>query len=135
MKYIPAEKLIAELRRQKHELELSIQSQGDYGQSCHIVAYENIISLIESIQQEQPSLPSNIDEAAKEYVEQFGYDRKQDGLAIDFAVGDFIAGAEWMAGRGVSMIIADETEWADVDLFVHRNCDGRTVIQIRRKEE
>lgn len=33
MKYIPAKKLIANLRRQKHELELSIQSQGDFGQS------------------------------------------------------------------------------------------------------
>lgn len=55
-KYINAEKLIAELRRQKHELELSIQSQGDYGQSCQIVAYENILSLIGSLQQEQPEV-------------------------------------------------------------------------------
>ena len=52
-KYIDAEKLIAKLRQQKHELELSIQSQGDYGQSCQIVAYDNILSLINSLQQEQ----------------------------------------------------------------------------------
>lgn len=52
--YVPADKLIAEIKRQKHELELSIQSQGDYGQSCHIVAYDNILSLIDSLQQEQP---------------------------------------------------------------------------------
>ena len=52
-KYIDVEKLKAELRRQKHELELSIQSQGDYGQSCQIVAYENILSLIDSLQEEQ----------------------------------------------------------------------------------
>lgn len=52
-RYIDAEKLIAEVRRQKHELELSVQSQGDYGQSCQIVAYENILSLISSLQQEQ----------------------------------------------------------------------------------
>ena len=51
-KYIDTEKLKAEIKRQKHELELSIQSQGDYGQSCHIVAYENILSLIDSLQQE-----------------------------------------------------------------------------------
>ena len=55
-KYIDADKLIAEIERQKHELELSIQSQGDYGQSCHIVAYDNILSLINSLQQEQPKL-------------------------------------------------------------------------------
>lgn len=52
-KYIDAEKLKAEIKRQKHELELSIQSQGDYGQSCHIVAYDNILSLIDSLRQEQ----------------------------------------------------------------------------------
>ena len=127
MKYIPAEKLINEIER--------LMNSERRGAALKSVAYKKVISLITSLQQEQPSLPSNLNEAAKEYVEQFGYDRKQDGLAIDFAVGDFIAGAEWMAGRGVSMIIADETEWADVDLFVHRNCDGRTVIQIRRKEE
>lgn len=54
MKYIDADKLKAEIKRQKHELELSIQSQGDYGQSCHIVAYDNIISIIDSLQEEQP---------------------------------------------------------------------------------
>ena len=55
-KYIDVEKLKAELRRQKHELELSIQSQGDYGQSCHIVAYDNILSFIDSLQEEQPEV-------------------------------------------------------------------------------
>lgn len=55
-KYIDAEKLKAEIKRQKHELELSIQSQGDYGQSCHIVAYDNIISIITSLQEEQPKV-------------------------------------------------------------------------------
>lgn len=53
-KYIDADRLRAEIERQKRALELSIQSQGDYGQSCHIVAYENILSLIDSLQQEQP---------------------------------------------------------------------------------
>ena len=52
-KYIDADKLKAEIKRQKHELEFSIQSQGDYGQSCHIVSYENILSIIDSLQQEQ----------------------------------------------------------------------------------
>jgi hypothetical protein len=55
-KYIDAKKLIAELRQQKHWLELSIQSQGDYGQSCQIVAYENVISIITSLLQEQPEV-------------------------------------------------------------------------------
>lgn len=60
-KYIDAEKLKAEIKRQKHELELSIQSQGDYGQSCHIVAYDNILSLIDSLP-EEPA-PKGYDES------------------------------------------------------------------------
>lgn len=72
MKYVPVEKLIAMLRRQKHELELSIQSQGDYGQSCQIIAYENILSLIDSLQQEQP-----IPDFEKEIEEYFGENWKE----------------------------------------------------------
>lgn len=83
-KYIDAEKLKAVIKRQKHELELSIQSQGDYGQSCHIVAYDNILSLIASLQQEQPEVdleeemekvganwpfPASFDGYAKEWVD------------------------------------------------------------------
>lgn len=56
MKYIDADKLIANLRRQKRELELSIQSQGDFGQSCQIIAYESILSLIASLQQKHPEV-------------------------------------------------------------------------------
>lgn len=55
-RYIDADRLKAEVRRQKHELELSIKSQGDYGQSCHILAYENILSLIDSLQQDKDVL-------------------------------------------------------------------------------
>ena len=42
-------------------------------------------------------------------------------------------GAEWMAGQGVSMSITDETEWADVDSFVHKNVSGNVILQIRKK--
>ncbi len=54
MKYIDAEKLIANLERQKRWLKL-LQGE-DYGQSCRIAAYENIIFLIEVLQQEQPEV-------------------------------------------------------------------------------
>lgn len=43
----------SEIKRQIHMLRSSIMSQGDYGQSCHIVAYENILSFLDSLQ-EQP---------------------------------------------------------------------------------
>lgn len=47
----------------------------------------------------------------------------------------FKNGVKWMAEQGVSMEITDETKWTDVDTFVHRNCDGAIVIQIRKKEK
>ena len=49
-------------------------------------------------------------EAAEKYVEQFGYDRKQDSLAIDFAIGDFIAGAEFMSSLAEEQRVAMKNE-------------------------
>ena len=60
-KYIDTEKLKAEIERQKHILNTSIQSGGDYGQSCTIVAYDNILSLIDSLQQDQSEVLSGED--------------------------------------------------------------------------
>lgn len=60
-----------------------------------------------------------IQTAAEKYVEQFGYDREdqQDGMAIDFAKGDFIAGAEfmylWMIKEFVVITEADIQELLD----------------------
>lgn len=79
----------------------------------------------------KPSLPSNLDEAADAYSENI----LANGEDMFDAIADgFRAGAEWMAGQGVSMQITDETEWADVDSFVHKNVTGGTIIQIRKKE-
>lgn len=81
----------------------------------------------------KPSLPSNLDEAVGKYLElpEINSSNQWEDLMIYDA---FIAGAEWMAGQGVSMIITDETKWADVDKFVHSNCDGARIIQIRKKD-
>lgn len=79
-KYIDAEKLIANLRLQKRELKLSIQSQGDYGQSCHIIAYENILSLITSLQQEQPEAQNG-----KFVFPKYLYARTKDNKTIDMS--------------------------------------------------
>ena len=47
-----------------------------------------------------PSLPSNLDEAAEEYVSTL-CDRADEGLRIDTTLeSSFKAGAEWMAGQG-----------------------------------
>lgn len=80
MKYIPVDKLIAKLRQQKRELELSIQSQGDYGQSCQIVAYENILSLITSLQREQTEVQNG-----KFVFPKYLYARTKDNKTIDMS--------------------------------------------------
>lgn len=93
------------------------------------INYEERIKYQERLERLQPYLPSNLDEAAEE----FG---KRQGLELAPFGRKFVkAGAKWLSKQGVSMEITDETEWADVDNFVHRNCDGATVIQIRKKEE
>ena len=74
-----------------------------HGRHCALIEIENFI---DSLQQEQPSLPSNLEEAAENYYE---YDCPYDGEArvvnrehdVWFpsqAIEDaFKAGAEWMA--------------------------------------
>lgn len=66
-----------------------------------------------------------IQTAAEKYVEQFGYDRsdQQDGLAIDFAKGDFIAGAEFMY------------LWMIREFVVIREADFQDLLDHRIKEE
>lgn len=79
---------------------------------------------IDIIQQsEQSSLPEGLDEAAEEQGKTKFYTRAD----------DFKAGAEWMAVQGETMQITDDTQWEEVDRFVHRNCDGASAIQIRKK--
>ena len=66
-----------------------------------------------------------IQTAAEKYVEQFGYDRKdqQDGMAIDFAKGDFIAGAEFMY------------LWMIKEFVVIRESDIQELLDHRIKDE
>jgi len=54
MKYIDSEKLIAEIEGRKKAIHATIFNE----------EYDELLSFITSLQQEQPSLPSNLDEAA-----------------------------------------------------------------------
>ena len=68
---------------------------------------------------------SAIQTAAQKHVEQFGYNRKdqQDGMAIIFAKGDFIAGAEFMY------------EWMIKEFVVIREADIQELLNHRIKKE
>ena len=91
MKYIDAEKLIAEIRKLCSES--CISESDDY----YEYAKSEIIDIITSLQQEHPSLPSDIDEAAEEYSENILANNEDLQDAIEDA---FKEGAKWMAEQG-----------------------------------
>ena len=93
MKYIDADKLIAEIERLKGLLiRGACAAQVEIETNCKDEAYNEVLSFITYLQQEQPPLPSNLDEAAEKYEHNLGYYEcinQWPGVA-------FKAGAEWM---------------------------------------
>lgn len=88
----------------------------------------------------KPSLPSDLDEAAEDCIQGLITEAELPAttpFALEYVIEmlykTFKAGAEWMAGQGVSMQITDDTEWEEVDSFIHKNVDGCSIIQIRKK--
>lgn len=115
-------------------------------------AIGNIIplrSVLESaIKYLESSLPPDLDEAAEEIAKSEipavageALDLNGDCYETDDInwpercgfIRGFKAGAEWMAEQGVSMQITDDTEWEEVDSFIHKNVEGGSIIQIRKK--
>lgn len=111
--------------------------------SAHVV--ENGVEAYECIEQlfSQPSLPSNLDEAAEEYLKQYnesefgnGGDDWDDDIIITFK-----AGAKWMAGQGVTKeaVIGMATEEISINVSEQTFneldlCSGdKVVVQIRKK--
>ena len=113
MKYIDAEKLKKEIENLKIDFikfhtgidpEL-VKSYLGYR------SYDNVLSLIDSLQQERPSLPPNLDETAEKYAQkeypdepscgQWGTGDYEPPVDMEYpreiAKDAFKAGAEWMA--------------------------------------
>ena len=86
---------------------------------------------------EQPSLPSNLDEAAKEYMRNYIPFDQCDSRDI---IRTFKAGAEWMAGQGVTKeaVIGMATEEISINVSQEtldelELCPGdNVVVQIRK---
>ncbi len=102
-KYIDTEKMKAEIERRLSYLHV------ESGQGI-ILTQElrnqliSLLSFTDSLQQEQPSLPSNLNEAAKNYATEYtenengnGGDDWEDDIAIAFK-----DGAEWMAEQMIT---------------------------------
>lgn len=104
-KYIPAEKLIAEIERLKGQLiRGACAAQVAMETNCKDEAYNEILALITSIKREQHPLPSNLDETAEEILSK-KYPLLHNGsFLMEREMMELIkAGAEWMAGQGVSI--------------------------------
>lgn len=93
----------------------------------------------------QPSLPSNLDEAARKYGFE-EYRRRCEGGEYGTSEDAFKAGAEWMAGQGVSVdgkVVMDFSEPYDI---INRRLiaklgdallkvePGEVIVQIRKKQ-
>ena len=133
MKYIDAEKLIAEIKR------FSATEYGcnTFGDDVANGALDYVLEeIIPSLQQEQPSLPSNLDEAAEESSKEVYpyeddshvYDRMLVNEAREYHEDGFKAGAKWMAGQGE--ILSYDEEFAP--LVQRRNLGDKVIVQIRK---
>ena len=124
-KYIDSEKLIAEIERRVEEYNI---------QSLRGAELSDLLSFITSLQQEQPSLPSNIDEAAEKYSENILANNEDLQDAIEDA---FKEGAKWMARQGVTLNLSiDELSCGAYNSCVEQGLTSEddVIIQIRKKQ-
>ena len=87
------------------------------------------------ITKEQPSLPSNLDEAAEDFAKK---DWIHGGVWLDAVKQTFKAGAEWMAGQGEMIegeVVATSTNgWESIRINKKLHSVGdKVIVQIRRK--
>lgn len=104
MKYINAEKLITEINNRL--MSVNLEKSGNFG-NHRIWAYNDVKDLITSLQQELPSTPSNLDEAAEKYAFTNWEDNDYHEVPFDpigYTEKVFKAGAEWMAGQGITEV-------------------------------
>ena len=78
------------------------------------------IELVVDILESQPSLPSDLDEAAVEYVKDYGYTEDDYKRERIIAEEHFKSGAEWMAGQGIT-----------VGGTFHHSCGYPSVIELK----
>ncbi len=119
-KYIDTDKLKELINEKWQELADKNVKVGGGKWDAEISTYLSVLRLIDSLQQEQLSLPSNLDEAAKEYELSIG---SQDYCYMD-VIDAFKAGAEWMAGQGETF-----------NGFISFKGEQRSLIAIEGKSE
>lgn len=111
-KYIDAEKLITEIN--KRLMAVNLKKLGNLG-SHRVWAYNDVKDIIYSLQQEQHSLPTNLDEAAERYGTE---KHPMTTTGANESAYDFKAGAEWMVGHGETFDGIVRDDWfVDFDKY------------------
>ena len=144
MKYIDADKLIAEIDRRMENYNATIERY--YGKQKSIKAERDswkwaeckwFLALITSLQREQPD---GLDEAAEMYESGLQNPDYQDsGYTDNDMIDAFKAGAEWMEGQGVTCggrIMKSSTgeTYAESDYVpLDGKCGDKVIVQIRKK--
>ena len=96
MKYIDAEKLRKFLTNRYEEITVPVLTdEGGLESFYRRSEIHNILKIVESLQQEQPSILDNLDEIAEEWAENEVYGKSD--AEFEMAYKGFKAGAEWMA--------------------------------------
>lgn len=133
MKYIDADKLLSEINARIERCEKD-EEDGYPDTTSSEATLKSVRTFITSLQQEHPSLPSNIDEAAEEYSENI----LANGEDMFDAIADgFRAGAEWMAGQGETLNLPiDELSCGAYISCVEQGLtsDDDVIIQVRKKQ-
>ena len=151
MKYIDADLLRGKISEQMESLPRevgrgagTITSKG-YGM---MEAFQIIRSIIDSLQEEQPSLPSNLDEAAEETAQKYYCSCLEKHNETGICDGceniklSFKAGAKWMAEQGetqghfvIGSIAGSPCGPAVVCYTEEFEIGDQVIVQIRKKEE
>ena len=137
-KYIDAEHL-KELLNNKYK-EFTEKSKNNCFMQYQFMADGLTIAgqMVDSLQQEQPSLPDNLDEAAEKQGEMVDNYGDPYGAVVDA----FKAGAEWMAGHGEvqeHFVIGHTEASHGHPVIVHYpesfEIGDEVIVQIRKKEK
>ena len=136
-KYIDADLLRKEI--DKWTGAMSDKIEDDYSDGIRF-ALNHFVFVLDSLQQEQPILPSNLDEAAFEYENTLWEDGCKDCGYSPLEVFDaFKAGAEWMVKQGVTVngYITDEIAYNGVAVILDSEgnfkSEEEVTVQIRKK--
>ena len=99
MKYIDADRLWAEIERRIYEISHPLKDGYEVQSIGKIEGLSELLEVIDSLQQEQPSILSNLKEAANKFA--VFYDQGTcDGIAQEC----FKAGAEWMIEKFMAIL-------------------------------